>query len=86
MVGCVYKLNNGCFSQKVVHCKDYRNYDLLLMKNDIRQSNINEVDRIGDVNEAWNHFKNILIEAFQRHAPLIKERVCGKPFPWLGII
>ena len=78
MVGCIYKLNNARFSQKNIHCRDYRNYDPLLMNRDIRQSRINEVDKIKNVNDAWNHIKNILLEVFQKHAPII-----NKPCPWL---
>ena len=68
MVGCIYKLNNAPFSQKNIHCRDYRNYDPLLMNRDIRQSSrINEVDKIKNVNDAWiisrkfcwRYFKNM---------------------------
>ena len=65
MVGCIYTLNNARFSQKNSHCRDYRNYDSLLMNRDIRQSRINEVDKIKNVNDVWNHIKNILLEVFQ---------------------
>ena len=83
MVACIYKLNNALFSQKNIHCRDYRNYDPLLMNRDIRQSRINEVDKIKSVNDAWNHIKNILLEAFQKHTLIINKRVHGKPSPWL---
>ena len=83
MVGCIYKLNNARFSQKNIHCRDYRNYDPLLMNRDIRQSRLNEVDKIKNINDAWNHIKNILLEVFQKHAPIINKRVRGKPCPWL---
>ena len=72
MVGCIY---NARFSQKNIHCRDYRNYDPLLMNRDIRQSRINEDDKIKNVNDAWNHIKNILLEVFQKHVPLINKRV-----------
>ena len=83
MVGCIYKLNNARFSQKNIHCRDYRNYDPPLMNRDIRQSRINEVNKMKNVNDAWNHIKNILLEVFQKHAPIINKRVRGKPCPWL---
>ena len=53
------------------------------MNRDIRQSRINEVEKIKNVNDAWNHIKNILLEIFQKHAPIINKRVRGKPCPWL---
>ena len=87
MVGCIYKLNNARFSQKNIHCRDYENYDPLLMNRDIRRSRINEVDKMKNVNDAWNHtwnhIKNIWLEVFQKHAPIINKRVRGKPCPWL---
>ena len=69
--------------RKNIHCRDYRNYDPLLMNRDIRQSRINEVEKIKNVNDAWNHIKNILLEIFQKHAQIINKRVRGKPCPWL---
>ena len=53
------------------------------MNRDIRQSRINAADKIKNVNDAWNHIKNIFLEVFQKHTPIIKKRVRGKPCPWL---
>ena len=75
--------DNARFSQKNIRCRDYRNYDPLLMNRDIRQSRINEVDKIKNVNDAWNHIKNILLDVFQKHAPITNKRVRGKLCPWL---
>ena len=63
--------------------RDYRNYDPLLMNRDIRQSRINEVDKIKNVNDAWNHIKNILLGVFQKHARILNKCVGGKSCPWL---
>ena len=45
------------------------------MNRDIRQSRINEDDKIKNVNDAWDHIKNILLEVFQKHVPIINKGV-----------
>ena len=83
MICCVYKMNNGKFSAKTIHCRDYKNYNPNEMCNDIRNSNLHKIKDILSVNDAWILFRDTLTTIFQKHAPLIEKRVKGKPCPWL---
>ena len=56
---------------------------LKLCKNELRDTDFSSVLAENNANKAWNSLKEILINVFNTHAPMISKRVKGKKSPWL---
>ena len=54
-----------------------------MMNEDLRQADWNLVYEQNDPNKAWEMFKVLTSNIFNRHAPLITKRINGRPCPWL---
>ena len=53
------------------------------MNNDIFSSCWSDIYSTDNVNSVWEKLSHTLRNIFNHHAPIIKERVKGKPAPWL---
>ena len=79
MVGCLHKINCKKFVPCSIICRDYGKYDPESLCIDIKNSNINLTDQFENVNNAWGPFYATLLDIFNKHVPVIKRKVQGKP-------
>ena len=83
MIGIVRKRNYQRYEPKTIKCRNFTRYNPDLMNEDLRQADWNLVYDQNDPNKAWEIFKGITSNIFNRHAPLITKRIKGRPCPWL---
>ena len=83
MVGCVRKVNHIKYEPKTITCRDYRNYQPDLARNDLNSKDWNYFYFLKDVNAAWKVLSDYLTETINTHAPKITRRIKGKPCPWI---
>ena len=84
MIGCARKLNSNHYNARLISCRDYKNYNLESLKTDLRKINWMPFYNESNVNDAWLLLKSTLTNLYNRHAPIIKKNVRGKPAPWLN--
>ena len=83
MVGCIRKLHNCKIKPKRIKCRNYVNYDLNLIRVELRNVNWNHVFKFTNPIDAWAQVKKILTEIIDRYAPFVTKKVKGKSCPWL---
>ena len=83
LICCVRKLNHMKFKPREITCRDYSKYDPKAMNDEISSSDWCDIYSTDNVNSVWENLSHILRNIFNRHAPIIKKRVKGKPAPWL---
>lgn len=84
MIGCARKLNSNHYNVRLISCRDYKNYNPELLKSDLGKINWMPFYNESNVNDAWLLLKSTLTNLYNRHAPIIKKNVRGKPAPWLN--
>ena len=84
MIGFVRKLNSNHYSARYTSCRDYKAYNPELLKSDLGKVNWMPFYNESNVNDAWSLLKSTLSNLYNRHAPIIKKKVKGKPAPWLN--
>jgi len=85
MVICIRKQNHTKYKEKYVTSRNYSRYNQNELKTDLKNTDFSTVINSKNVNEAVERFTKIMNDIFNRHAPLVKKRVKGKPTPWLDI-
>ena len=85
MIGCVRKINSTKFKPTTVTCRDYKNYNQRQMNNELKLIDWSYVYNNNNVNSAWIYMKTIITGIYLNYAPIITQRVKGKPAPWLTV-
>ena len=83
LIMCKRKINNTKFSAKTIRCRDYSNYDVTIIRNELSLENWEDVFDAKEPNVAWNSLESKLTEVINRHAPNVTKRVKGNSSPWL---
>ena len=83
MVGYVRKMNHCKVAPKVIRCRNFSRYNHESLKADLKDVDWEPLYSISDVNNAWLFIKDSLLNAFDKHAPIIRKRVKGRFCPWL---
>ena len=60
------------FASITIECKDYRNYDHEAVITEVLNVSWDAVLESNDVNTAWYHFHNKIIDIVDRNAPRIR--------------
>lgn len=84
IIGCKRKINNYKVKPETIFCRDYKNYDPLIVKQYLSNESWDFVYHQIDPNEMWKAFKCYLQKVLNSHAPLIEKRIKGKISPWLN--
>ena len=79
MIGWARKLNSSHYKARHICCRDYKDYNPELLKSDLRKVNWMPFYNESNVNDAWFLLKSTLGKLYNRHAPIIKKNVKGKP-------
>ena len=83
LTACVRKMNNIKYAPENIRCRDYRNYDVNQINNDLLNVNWEQVYNKTSSSEAWKVMETILKETLNTSAPFISKRIKGKPSPWI---
>ena len=83
MVVCTRKVNRFKFEPQTIKCRNYSHYNENDFCDDVKNINWTSLESINDVNSALNFFNTTLGEIFDKHAPIIRKKVKGKPCKWL---
>jgi hypothetical protein len=77
-VSCVRKINNRKEPFETITCRNYSDYKPEDLRNDLQDDCFNTVYSEENPDKAWNSLKNILLDKFNQHAPMISKRVKGE--------
>ena len=83
LIGCVRKMNNVKYQPKIIHCRNYKNYNVDAINNDLLNKDFDSIYNMTSPVAALTHFKSILKETLNGHAPFITKQIKGKPSPWI---
>ena len=81
----VRKFNHVKFQPREITFRNYRHYDANTVKNEIGNKNWEPFYSSDNVNFCWEYMKGILLNVFDKAAPLQKKRVKGKKVPWITV-
>jgi len=81
----VRKQNNIKYEEKIIKSRNYSRYNPEKLQNDLKNVNFSSVFNATNVNDAVQLFTDILSNVFNKHAPIVKKRLKGKPTPWLNV-
>ena len=76
-------MNNSKFKPSNITFRDFSNYNVNDINNELLNANWETVYTSTTSNEAYNNTKHILLDVLNRHAPFTTKQVKGKPSPWL---
>ena len=83
LVGCICKHNHQKFSPKEIECRDYSQYNFSEINYELSTADWSDIYKTKDINKVWKVFHQIMLNIFDKHAPIIVKRVKSKPDPWL---
>ena len=83
LIGCIRKMNSLRYQPERITCRDFKNYDVNTINNELLNADWNKVYSCRSANTAYKQLKEILLDTLERHAPTVQKTVKGKPSPWL---
>ena len=83
MIGCIRKLNCKKYKSRTITVRNYKQYDPVKLRNDVKNVHWDELYKCKDAEAASKVFTNLLKSVFDTHAPFTSKIVKGKPAPWL---
>ena len=78
LIACVRKVNNVKHESETIHYRDYKNYGITFINNELLNINWDGVYNSNSPNQSLNVIKSILKDNIDRHAPFVTKRVKGK--------
>ena len=76
-------MNNVKYQPRTIKCRNYKNYDVDAINNDLLKKDWNRVYRTTSASKALNYFLSVLKETLDEYAPFIVKQIKGKPSPWI---
>ena len=83
LIGCVRKMNNVKYQPITIHCRDYKNYNVDAVNNELLNKDWNLLYQMTSPVGALSYFTSILKETLDKHATFITKQIKGKPSPWM---
>ena len=83
MLGAVRKINNAKLPTRTVNCRNYENYDIKLLVNELSLIDWMPVYNATNVNVALKYFNHKLKNLFDKHTLILERRVKSRPCKWL---
>ena len=84
LIACARKANNIKYESETIRYRDYKNYDVNVINNELLNINWDGVYNSNSLNQGLNVIKSILKDTIDRHAPFLTKRVKGKKSPWMS--
>ena len=84
LIACVRKVNNIKCELETIRYRDYKNYDVNVINNELLNINWDGVYNSNYLNQGLNVIKSILKDTIDRHAPFVTKRVKRKKSPWMS--
>ena len=85
LAACLLKVNHQCFQYRTIRCRNYSKYNPESLKFDLKNFDMSPLYKTDNVNFAWKFLQNVLIDLFNKHAPIISKCVKGTLRPWLTV-
>ena len=82
LVGMIIKTNNRKFKPRTIYMRNFAKYNEANYKADLCNLDWKNVMHESNINKAWDIFRSLFKSVIDKHAPLIKKRVCGRDSPW----
>ena len=70
LIACARKVNNVKYESETIRYRDYKNYDVNVINNELLNINWDGVYNSNSPNQSLNVMKSILKDTIDRHAPL----------------
>ena len=83
-IHCVRQFKKEKLPSQTIKCRDYSNYIPEEKQKHLSATEFSSVYSDRNSSTAWNSFKLILTDVYNKHAPMITKRVKGKFSPWLN--
>ena len=72
LVACVRKVNHQRFEHRTIRCRNYSKCNPESIKSDLEKNfDMSSSYKTDNVNFAWAFLQNVLIDLFNKHAPVI---------------
>ena len=81
LIVCVRKVNNVKHESETIHYRDYKNYGITFINNELLNINWDGVYNSNSPNQSLSVMKSILKDTIDRHATFVTKRVKGKKSP-----
>lgn len=82
LIGITRKMNCKKFSPRKIYARNYKHYSKDAFKSDLRGLPWEDI-LSGDLNSAWNTFKDLISSIVNKHAPMFERKITGRDCPWL---
>ena len=82
LVGIYRKANTKWFQSKTITVRDYKNYNIETLKQDLRNIPWEICFKERSFNRAYESFKSLLISIINKHCPLKQVKIRGKDNLW----
>ena len=83
LITCVRKINNVKYESETISYRDYKNYDVNIINNELLNINWDGVNNSSSPNQSLKVMKSILKDTIERYAPFVTKRVKGKKSHWM---
>ena len=83
MIACTRKMNNIKYNPSLITFRNFSNYDVSVVNNELLNSNWDAVYNATSADLAYKSLTSIPLKVLNKHAPFISKKVKGKPSPWL---
>ena len=83
LTGIIRKINCKKYEPRKIQTQNYKNFCIESYKDDLRNIPWENALRLTNLNQSWNHFKELVTDCIDRHAPRTQKKVTGKDCPWL---
>ena len=77
-------MHNIKYQPKTIRCRNYRNYDVDSINNDLLNKDWNPIYQTTSPNTALKYFMSIIQETLNQYAPFVTKQIKGKPSPWIS--
>ena len=84
LIACVRKVNNIKYESETIGYRDYKNYDVNVINNELLNINWDGVYNSNSPNQSLNVMKSILKDSIDRHVPFVTKRLKGRKSPWMS--
>ena len=76
------KLGRSPQGHKIKLTRAFKNCDVDALLEDLQSASWETSSR--DIDDKWNHWKSVLLNILDRHAPLVRCRVRSESLPWIN--
>ena len=83
IIALIRKKYSYKYTPNVVNSRNYKNYDVNRIRDEMKTVNWQNVKDCHDSNLCWLLIKNVLTKCIDTYAPITNKTVKGKPIPWL---